>query len=302
MTINNNIYNYLIIAIFFVHIYIIYNKVNEQKNNKINRKIKKMLKITDDTKNKMDSMMKNIENLNIEIENNNKIDINKRKLIIKKLKKNNIKKKILYQYINKAYITNRYFDVLIKYINTKPYKIIENFLTEKECDDLINLSKNKYVRSRIGSNRNMLDDNVRTSKTVYYNKKNSNNLICDIEKKIINLLDININQLENIQVTKYEKNQYYKIHHDYIIDEINQRKYSIIIYLNDLLPEDGGETHFPMFNEKIIPKKGRLLYFDNFIEKYENTLTAHESKDILTDKKKYILVTWSRLYNFRINI
>jgi hypothetical protein len=197
--------------------YIIYNNVNEQKNNKINRRIKKLLKITDDTKNKMNNMMENIENLNIEIDYNNKIDIDKRKLIIKKLKKNNIKKNILYQYINNAFITNRYFDVLIRYINTKPYKIIENFLTEKECDDLINLSKNKYVRSRIGSNRNMLDDNIRTSKTVYYDKKNTNKLIFDIEKKIINLLNININQLENIQITKYEKNQFYKKHHDYII-------------------------------------------------------------------------------------
>jgi len=66
--------------------------------------------------------------------------------------------------------------------------------------------------------------------------------------------------------------------------------------LNDLSSEDGGQTHFPLYNIKFSPLKGTILYFDNlFYNNVGNSLTIHESMPILTDKIKYVLTTWSRI-------
>ena len=195
---------------------------------------------------------------------------------------------------------NNIYDLLLQNINLKPFKIKDNFLTDDECDFIIETSKNNYVHSNIISYDNIEseDNDHRTSKTYFFQYK-QNNIIENITKKIIKLLNINEDLLESLQSTKYDKNQFFKLHHDYLYNESNQRKYSIIIYLNDLLPEDGGETFFPFYNTKIIPKKGTILYFDNlFYNNFENPLTLHESKSILNNKSKYIITTWSRLNKY----
>jgi hypothetical protein len=115
-------------------------------------------------------------------------------------------------------------------------------------------------------------------------------------EKISKVLNIKSNDIELLQVTKYDKDQFYKLHYDYADGDKFMRKYSVIIYLNDLTPEDGGETHMPLYNIKIHPKKGMLFYFDNLFDNgIPNNLTIHEGRPVLNNKTKYIVTTWTRI-------
>jgi len=228
------------------------------------------------------------------------IDINKFNLLIDKLKKNNIEQQYIdkYKIIYNNTITNKYFYKLIKYIDIKPFKILDNFLSNDECDNIIKLAQNRFKKSQINTANHRTDNNIRSSYSAQF-KIRENEFIMNIENKIINLLDINNEKLEGLQITKYDKNDFYQLHHDYNTNIINIRKYSVIIYLNNLLPGDGGETHFPLYNTKITPKKGRIVYFDDLLShnKMENHLTIHESLPILNETTKYILSTWSHINN-----
>lgn len=230
----------------------------------------------------------------------NIIDIDKFNLLINKLKKNNIKEYYIEKYKNIYYntITNKYFYKLIKHIDIKPFRMLDNFLSNEECDNLIILSQNRFEKSQINTVNQQTNNNVRSSYSAQFAIR-ENEFILSIENKILNLLGCTKEKLEGLQVTKYNKNDFYQLHHDYNTSILNIRKYSIIIYLNDLSSTDGGETHFPLYNTKITPKKGRIIYFDNLLSlnELENHLTIHESLPILNDTTKYILSTWTHINN-----
>ena len=288
----------------------IFNKANNKVNNKkiynlLDKKINIIDKLidkydkTNSIENKINSIENKIDIIINKFDKNEKDDIitdNKLIIVENKLKDNRVEEKYINNYLNflKNNITNKYCDILINYINLKACKIIENFLTFEECDAFLELAKGKYEPSKIHSQNESINNRVRSSNT-FYCKIPNNKLIIETTKKIIDLLKINPNLLEGLQVTKYEKLENYKLHYDYADGEKFMRKYSIIIYLNNLSKEDGGETHFPLFNTKITPKKGMLIYFDNLFENgVPNNLTIHEGLPVLGDNIKYILTTWSR--------
>ena len=83
----------------------------------------------------------------------------------------------------------------------------DNFLTNDECEYFINIDKNKYNDSTLfGPNNNHIDKKIRSSQVIHFGRK-YNKLIEHIENKIALLLNIRVEQIEPIQLTKYEKGQ-----------------------------------------------------------------------------------------------
>ena len=126
-----------------------------------------------------------------------------------------------------------------------------------------------------------------------------------ILKNIKNKLYFDLTKIEKLQLQKYEKNCFYKPHFDIDTSYIKlrnnnldqQRKYSIIVYLND--DYGGGETYFPKLNITIKPKLYRVLVFENCIRSsnFPNPLSLHEGKEV-TKGCKFILNTWSYESNY----
>jgi len=187
---------------------------------------------------------------------------------------------------------------LDKINNNTVVNIHKNFLSGEECKFLIKYCQGKLQDSGVFvDNKTIIDNKSRTSKT-YFTNINENEIITDIKNRIIKLLNIDFKKIEELQITKYNKGDYYKLHHDYIKELTNKRKYSVIIYLNSLEEEDGGATYFPFYKQKIIPEEGKLIYFDNvFDDNSDNFLTLHESQPIKKNKDKYIITAWSRIDN-----
>ena len=204
--------------------------------------------------------------------------------------------------------------------NLKPINIYDNIIDNNECNKLIEISDGKFIKSTVYSSNNgkssskslhplkglivpselcpsasgFIDEKSRSS-TNYYFKRAENDLISKIENKVCDLLNIKLDQIEPLQIAKYEKGQEYKYHYDYFDETDNQRQYSIIIYLNDLDEQDGGATHFPLYKCKFFPYKGRAIQWNNInSDKSLNKLSLHAGQPILTDKTKYILTIWTR--------
>jgi prolyl 4-hydroxylase len=186
-----------------------------------------------------------------------------------------------------------------------PIHIYDNFISKSDCDYLINISQGQFKDSSIYSTPlGAVDKSIRSSKNSAF-QRSENKIIEMIENKIIKLLNIQRNQIEPIQIVKYDKGNQYKPHYDYfsnITDNVkNQRIHSFIIYLNDLQENEGGATWFPLYRIRVYPLQARCLHFKNIdYEGNVNPLTLHCGEEILSDNVKYILTVWIRQYPYNL--
>ena len=169
--------------------------------------------------------------------------------------------------------------------------IIENFITEKECNMLIKKAKPILETSTVfnPNTQTSVLHKIRTSKTTILHK---NKLIDKIYKKLENIINISLDNYEMFQITNYTKGQYYRPHYDNI-EKYNIRIKTFIIYLSDNYT--GGYTSFPLLQKKFKLKKGSALIFDN-LDKNNNThrLSLHQGSTVYSGSK-WIGQIWIRL-------
>jgi len=177
--------------------------------------------------------------------------------------------------------------------------VLENVLSVEECDRLIELSKDKMNRSKIGVTHEV--NEIRTSSSMFF-QENEYDIITKIEKRISTIMNIPVEHGEGIQILKYTPGQEYKAHFDFFksssIAAKNNRISTIILYLNDV--EQGGETYFPGLNFSVFPRKGMAVYFEYFYnDKNLNELTLHGGAPVVTGEK-WVATQWMRRQNSRL--
>ncbi|MBT2617101.1 MULTISPECIES: 2OG-Fe(II) oxygenase [unclassified Bacillus (in: firmicutes)] len=176
--------------------------------------------------------------------------------------------------------------------------VLENVLSDDECDKLIELSKDKMNRSKIGVTHEV--NEIRTSSSMFF-QENENDIITKIEKRISTIMNIPVEHGEGIQILKYNPGQEYKAHFDFFTSSSNAAKNNristIILYLNDV--EHGGETFFPKLNFSVFPRKGMAVYFEYFYnDKNLNELTLHGGAPVITGEK-WVATQWMRRQSSR---
>ena len=133
--------------------------------------------------------------------------------------------------------------------------VLENFVTDEECDRLIELGAIEgYERSSdVGKMRpdGTFEDNVNNGRTslnawcqhACYEDPMAKNVI----DRISNVTGIPEQNSEYLQLLQYKVGQFYKTHHDYIEQQSTRqqgvRLLTVFLYLNDV--EAGGGTDFP---------------------------------------------------------
>ncbi|XVF29327.1 hypothetical protein REPUB_Repub15cG0111100 [Reevesia pubescens] len=130
--------------------------------------------------------------------------------------------------------------------------VLHNFLSNEECDYLRAIARPRLQISTVvdAKTGKGMKSNVRTSSGMFLSPTERNYpMIQAIEKRISVFSQIPAENGELIQVLRYEKDQFYKPHHDYFSDTFNlkrggQRIATMLMYLSDDV--EGGETYFPM--------------------------------------------------------
>jgi prolyl 4-hydroxylase len=118
-------------------------------------------------------------------------------------------------------------------------KEVKNFLTENECNYIIDLINNNNFKSQvIGAEGKSIYENSRTSSTS--NLSIADKVIISIHKKISNYLNIPIENGESLQGQMYEPGEYFKPHQDAFSGNsyeahagtAGNRTHTLMIYLN----------------------------------------------------------------------
>ncbi|KAG9146200.1 hypothetical protein Leryth_007910 [Lithospermum erythrorhizon] len=130
--------------------------------------------------------------------------------------------------------------------------LFHNFSSSEECDYLRGLAKDRLDESTVidTATGKVIKSNIRTSSGMFLNfNERKYPIIQAIEKRISVYSQIPVENGELIQVLRYEKDQFYRHHHDYFSNRLftkfgGQRVATMLMYLSDDV--EGGETHFPL--------------------------------------------------------
>lgn len=185
--------------------------------------------------------------------------------------------------------------------------LIDSFLSDAECGELIEQSRQKLLPSEIvdpqsGDARVIAE---RTSEGTYF-QRGENALIERLERRISELMNWPIERGEAIQVLHYRAGAEYKPHFDYFPDhesgsvphlaQSGQRVATLVMYLNDVI--EGGETVFPDIGLSITPRRGSAAYFAYFNSLGQvDPATLHAGAPVLAGEK-WIATKWMRQYKY----
>jgi len=181
--------------------------------------------------------------------------------------------------------------------------IIDNYLSEEECDHFVSVSKEKLKRAFVSDTKTGMFSQGRTGSN-YWLRHNNDTITQSVGEKIAALVDIPLENAEAYQVVAYDESQKYDSHFDaYAKNDSEkclrclkyggQRMVTALVYLCDV--EEGGCTRFDKLNINVEPKKGRMLVFHNTL-KGTNTvhpLSLHAGCPV-TSGYKYAFNLWFR--------
>ncbi len=181
--------------------------------------------------------------------------------------------------------------------------VIENFLNENECQELITIIRSHCRQSTITS-QDEPDKAFRTSQTCDLGLLQQHALVQEIDKRICEYMGIEQQRSETIQGQYYQVGQQFKAHTDYFepntseyqnfAGELGQRTWTFMIYLNEV--DSGGETNFPELSLEIKPSVGKALVWNSLLSNGEvNPATLHWAKPVIFGEK-FVITKWFRTH------
>lgn len=173
---------------------------------------------------------------------------------------------------------------------TGPWVItLENFITSEEISVMLKWGKDLgYERSQAGD---MIVE-ARTSAHAWCTGACYDDPIMQaLRQRVETVTGIPQNNFEALQMLKYEPNQYYRPHNDFIKAHTQQahgtRLLTFFMYFNEV--EKGGETRFPLLdNLEVKPSMGRVLIWPSVLDNnlyQEDARTQHEAVPVEVGQK-----------------
>lgn len=193
---------------------------------------------------------------------------------------------------NKIITEDREIQIIAKFAEPL-IVVLGNVLSDEECDQLIQKSKDRMQRSKVANSLEV--DELRTSSSTFF-EEGENEFVARIEKRVSQIMNIPVEHGEGLQILNYKIGQEYKAHFDFFSSTSraasNPRLSTLVMYLNDV--EQGGETYFPKLNFSVSPQKGMAVYFEYFYNDQKlNDLTLHGGAPVVIGDK-WAATQWMR--------
>lgn len=178
-------------------------------------------------------------------------------------------------------------------------KWITDVLSAEECAYIIQLSDERFGRSKIGD-----QDTQNEGRTSYsaYLVIDDDPVLNGIRERIAQGIGIPSSHFEYFQCVSYENGQEYQAHYDTFDPETisgqealadgGQRAWTLLIYLND--DYTGGQTYFPHLDLLATPERGCAVMFRNLDHQGRVLPESLHAGLPVAKGKKYALNLWVR--------
>lgn len=180
-------------------------------------------------------------------------------------------------------------------------RIMDGFLTDQECEYIMELSKSKFQPSKLMAEKN-IHGYGRTSFSAELHVFPHDAILNGVRDRAAALVKMPDSHFEYFQCLYYDPGQEYQAHYDTfdessergkkVVFEKGQRKYTILAYLNDDF--EGGGTFFPNLDLLINPKKGRIVIFNNLDDEGKILPASFHAGLPVTKGRKYAVNIWVR--------
>jgi len=166
---------------------------------------------------------------------------------------------------------------------------LENFITPEEISNFLKWGAD------IGYERSQAGDEIieaRTSSHAWCNDDCFDDAIVkSVRQRIVSVTGIPEENYECLQLLKYEPDQYYRPHNDFIEKHVDHahgsRLLTFFIYFNEV--EKGGGTRFPRLDGLTVePRQGRVLIWPSVLDRdlyREDGRTTHEAMPVEAGEK-----------------
>jgi len=184
-----------------------------------------------------------------------------------------------------------------------------HFLTDTECDSIIEKAKPNLERSRVIDQHSskQLIDTRRISLGTFLPKMNEGRVIEKVRSIVEKITNIPSRNGEGIQVLHYLVGGEYQPHFDWFDPKTTgglvhynrggQRVATLLVYLNTV--KEGGETVFPKAQIKIAAIKGKAVLFYNIdLEGRPDRMSLHGGAPVIAGEK-WIATLWLREEEFQ---
>ena len=175
----------------------------------------------------------------------------------------------------------------MKLIDCPRVEVLDNVISETDCEDIIKFATPKLHRSVV-IGRRIIPGRSSSDATIHYQECTAAASVIDAVAKIFN---VSVDCCEPLNAIRYNSGEYYRPHVDYGHAIENRRIATAIVYLNDV--SSGGETIFPKLRKAIKPKRGKILYFRyDYPDEEINKSTLHGGRPPVDGETKWIATVW----------
>ncbi|HYF58328.1 MAG TPA: 2OG-Fe(II) oxygenase [Burkholderiaceae bacterium] len=181
--------------------------------------------------------------------------------------------------------------------------IVEDLLSEQECDKLIQLIRGRIRRSEVVDplSGRLEISGVRRSEGGHF-EYGENAIVARLEARVAALTGLPVPHGEPLQLLHYPPGGEYEPHHDYFdpahegsakqLAHGGQRVATLVMYLRE--PERGGDTWFPELELSVRPRRGSAVYFEYHNARGElDARCLHAGMPVLRGDK-WIATKWLR--------
>jgi prolyl 4-hydroxylase len=191
--------------------------------------------------------------------------------------------------------------------------VFENAVTDEEADRFIELGSKLGYKQSVTHTLGQIEkdgkasssrDTRRTSSNAWcFNECAEDPTVLRVMDRIATITGIGEMNFEQIQILKYEKDQFYRTHSDYGSEQTahppGARILTFYVYLSDV-EKDGG-THFPELNITVNPKKGRAVLWPSVLNHDPNSQEIRTNHEALAVAQgvKYGFNTWIHQREFK---
>eukprot|EP00537_Pseudo-nitzschia_pungens_P006557 CAMPEP_0172363298 /NCGR_PEP_ID=MMETSP1060-20121228/6702_1 /TAXON_ID=37318 /ORGANISM="Pseudo-nitzschia pungens, Strain cf. cingulata" /LENGTH=560 /DNA_ID=CAMNT_0013086019 /DNA_START=126 /DNA_END=1808 /DNA_ORIENTATION=- len=183
---------------------------------------------------------------------------------------------------------------LVEFHSDPDVYAVDQFLSADECDRIVAKCEPHTAPCVVVTDELEVgpDDRTRTSTEAILPRAEAPTIVA----KLTELLECSEDQLEILQVLRYQTGQEFKPHTDGFDGPVTAsgfrnsgRLVTVFVYLNDV--RRGGHTEFPELGFTVAPKKGSaIVHFPASVGLEEDPRTVHRGMPAIDEK--WLLATW----------
>ena len=177
-------------------------------------------------------------------------------------------------------------------------KVLRALFTPAECTHLTDLATPLLTPSMVAdpTSGRLVPHPIRTSDGAVLGPIQQDLVVHALNKRIAFVTGTRIEQGEPLSVLRYSPDQQYRLHHDCLPGEANQRVITVIVYLNDSF--GGGATVFPALGHSFRGSIGDAILFHNVLRNGQPDERARHAGAPVSSGTKWICTRWIRARDF----